>query len=72
MFVSAAFYVWFGGWWFGIGLIVLLFVHEMGHVFEAKHQGLPCGVRKLGFHAARRLRGSVCAGVDWVAVPRTG
>src|SRR6266508_2796749 len=28
------------------------------------------GVRKLGFHAARRLRGSVCAGVDWV--PRTG
>jgi Zn-dependent protease len=41
MFVSAAFYVWLGGWWFGIGLIVLLFVHEMGHVFEAKRQGLP-------------------------------
>ena len=32
MFVSAAIYVWIGGWWFGIGLIVLLFVHEMGHV----------------------------------------
>jgi len=41
MFVSAAFYVWLGGWWFGIGLVVLLFVHEMGHVFEAKRQGLP-------------------------------
>ncbi|MDX6436889.1 MAG: hypothetical protein QOK34_1723, partial [Gaiellaceae bacterium] len=41
MFVSAAFYVWLGGWWFGIGLVVLLFIHEMGHVFEAKHQGLP-------------------------------
>jgi Zn-dependent protease len=41
MFVSAAFYVWLGGWWFGIGLVVLLFVHEMGHVLEAKHQGLP-------------------------------
>src|SRR6202165_1487892 len=41
IFVSAAFYVWLGGWWFGIGLIVLLFVHEMGHVVEAKHQGLP-------------------------------
>src|SRR5438067_300828 len=41
IFVSAAFYVWFGGWWFGIGLIVLLFVHEMGHVIEAKRQGLP-------------------------------
>jgi Zn-dependent protease len=44
MVVSAAFYVWFGGWWFGIGLVVLLFVHEMGHVFEAKHQGLPVSV----------------------------
>jgi len=44
IFVSAAFYVWFGGWWFGIGLIVLLFVHEIGHVFEAKHQGLPVSV----------------------------
>ena len=41
MFVSAAFYVWLGGWWFGIGLVVLLFVHEMGHVVEAKRQGLP-------------------------------
>jgi Zn-dependent protease len=44
MFVSAAFYVWLGGWWFGIGLIVLLFVHEMGHVVEAKRQGLPVSV----------------------------
>jgi Zn-dependent protease len=41
MFASAAVYVWIGGWWFGIGLIVLLFVHEMGHVLEAKRQGLP-------------------------------
>ena len=41
MFISAAFYVLLGGWWVGIGLIVLLFVHEMGHVLEAKRQGLP-------------------------------
>jgi Zn-dependent protease len=44
IFVSAAFYVWVGGWWFGIGLIALLFVHEMGHVLEAKRQGLPVSV----------------------------
>ncbi len=44
MFVSAAVYVWIGGWWFGIGLVVLLFVHEMGHVVEAKRQGLPVSV----------------------------
>ncbi len=41
IFVSAAVYVWIGGWWFGLGLIGLLFVHEMGHVIEAKRQGLP-------------------------------
>jgi Zn-dependent protease len=44
MFASAAVYVWLGGWWFGIGLVLLLFVHEMGHVMEAKHQGLPVSV----------------------------
>jgi Zn-dependent protease len=44
MLVSAAFYVWLGGWWFGVGLIVLLFVHEMGHVLEARRQGLPVSV----------------------------
>jgi Zn-dependent protease len=44
MLVSAAFYVWLGGWWFGVGLVVLLFVHEMGHVVEAKRQGLPVSV----------------------------
>jgi Zn-dependent protease len=44
IFVSAAFYVWFGGWWFGIGLVGLLFVHEIGHVLEAKRQGLPVSV----------------------------
>ena len=44
MFVSAAVYVWLGGWWFGIGLVVLLFIHEMGHVLEARRQGLPVSV----------------------------
>jgi Zn-dependent protease len=49
MFISAGVYIWLGtvqsGWpaglWFGIGLIYLLFIHEMGHVLEAKRQGLP-------------------------------
>jgi len=41
IFISFGFYVWYGGVWFGVGLIVLLFVHEMGHVLEARRQGLP-------------------------------
>jgi Zn-dependent protease len=44
IFASAAIYVWIGGWWFGIGFVVLLFIHEMGHVLEAKRQGLPVSV----------------------------
>jgi Zn-dependent protease len=41
IFASFGVYLWIGGPWFAVGLIVLLFVHEMGHVIEAKHQGLP-------------------------------
>ena len=41
IFVSFGFYLWLGGVWFAVGLIVLLFVHEMGHVIEARRQGLP-------------------------------
>jgi Zn-dependent protease len=41
IFVSFGLYLWIGGPWFAVGLIVLLFVHEMGHVIEAKRQGLP-------------------------------
>src|SRR5256714_10217145 len=40
IFVSFGVNLWIGGVWFAVGLIVLLFVHEMGHVIEAKHQGL--------------------------------
>src|SRR5215210_6633183 len=41
MLASAAVYIWIGGIWFGVGLVLLIFVHEMGHVLEAKRQGLP-------------------------------
>jgi Zn-dependent protease len=44
IFISAGVYIWIGGWWFGIGFIVLLFVHEMGHVIQARREGLPVSV----------------------------
>jgi Zn-dependent protease len=41
-FVSfAAYSVWFGSWQFGLGFVLLILVHELGHVFEARRQGLP-------------------------------
>jgi Zn-dependent protease len=41
LFISFGAYLWFGGIWFAVGLIGLIFVHEMGHWLEAKRQGLP-------------------------------
>jgi Zn-dependent protease len=40
-FVSVAAYALIWGWQFGLGLVLLLFVHELGHVAVAKWQGLP-------------------------------
>jgi len=41
-FVSfAAYSLWFGSWEFGLGFVLLILVHELGHVAEAKRQGLP-------------------------------
>jgi Zn-dependent protease len=41
-FISAAAYsFWFHSWTFGVGLAVLILVHELGHVAEARRQGIP-------------------------------
>jgi Zn-dependent protease len=41
MLVSVGAYALLGGWWFGVGLVGLIFVHEMGHVVELRRQGVP-------------------------------
>ena len=41
MLVSVAAYALLWGWRFAVGFVVLIFIHEMGHVFEARRQGLP-------------------------------
>ena len=39
MIVSVGAYALLGGWWFGVGLVALIFVHEMGHVLALRRQG---------------------------------
>lgn len=39
--ISVAFYATVYPWTFAIGLVALLFLHEMGHVWAAKRRGLP-------------------------------
>lgn len=41
MLVSIAAYALLWGWQFAVGFVLLLFVHELGHVFEARRQALP-------------------------------
>jgi Zn-dependent protease len=38
--VSVAFYSLFWGWEFAVGFVVLLFIHEMGHVIALRREGI--------------------------------
>lgn len=40
MLVSVAAYGWIWGWRFGVGLVAMLLIHEMGHVLELRRQGI--------------------------------
>ncbi|MGO9661160.1 MAG: site-2 protease family protein [Acidimicrobiales bacterium] len=41
MFVSIVAYSLLFGWSFAVGIVLLIFVHEMGHVIELRRQGVP-------------------------------
>src|SRR5690348_8589138 len=39
--LSAGAYTLFWGWQFGVGFVLLLLVHEMGHVIQLRREGIP-------------------------------
>lgn len=41
MLVSIAAYTWLFGWTFAVGFVLLILVHELGHVLMLKRQGVP-------------------------------
>ena len=41
MLVSIAAYAWIWGWRFAVGFVLLILVHELGHVIELRRQGVP-------------------------------
>src|SRR5260370_9067523 len=41
--LSIAVYAGLFGWAFGVGLVILLFIHEMGHAVVMKLKGIPIG-----------------------------
>jgi Zn-dependent protease len=66
MLVSVAAYSWIWGWKFAVGFVLLLLVHEMGHVLELRRQGVPASaplfIPFLGaVVGARSLGGSALA-----------
>ena len=69
MLVSVAAYALIWGWKFGVGFVLLLFVHEMGHVIQMKREGVKIsgmlfipflgaavGARSLGGNALAEAR----------------
>ena len=44
LFVAVGGYALLWGWRFGVGIVVLIFVHEMGHYIVAKFEGLDPGL----------------------------
>ena len=40
IFIAIGGYALLWGWRFGVGFVALIFIHEMGHFFEARRQGL--------------------------------
>jgi Zn-dependent protease len=40
IFIAVGGYALLWGWQFGVGFVALIFIHEMGHFFEARRQGL--------------------------------
>jgi Zn-dependent protease len=59
MFVSFGFYWNLYGWRLAAGLIISIYIHEMGHVLELKKFGIPAGAPMFvpGFGAFIQLRG---------------
>jgi Zn-dependent protease len=43
MLLSVAAYAWLFGWWYAVGFVALIFVHEMGHYVAARRRGLKVG-----------------------------
>ncbi len=58
IFIAVGGYALIWGWQFGVGFVLLILVHEMGHYFEARRQGLrpslPVFIPFLGAYVAIR------------------
>jgi Zn-dependent protease len=69
--VSVAAYSLFWGWTFALGFVVLLFVHEMGHVIQLRREGIPASAPMfIPFFGAVVMAKSL--GEDAVAEARVG
>jgi Zn-dependent protease len=44
MLISVVAYAFFFGWWYAVGFVALIFVHEMGHYIAARQRGLAVGL----------------------------
>src|SRR5690242_18584177 len=40
IFIAVGAYALIFGWWFAIGIVVMILIHELGHYIEARREGL--------------------------------
>jgi Zn-dependent protease len=55
---SVVLYSLFWGWWFAVGFVVLMFIHEMGHVIQLRREGIKASAPMFipGFGAVVMMR----------------
>src|SRR4051795_4760053 len=71
MLVSVAAYSLIWGWTFAVGFVVLLLVHEMGHVIQLRREGIPASA-PLFIPFLGAVVGARSLGDDAVAEARVG
>ena len=58
IFVAVGLYALFFGWWYAVGIVFLILLHELGHFLEAKREGLnpklPVFIPFLGAYVAMK------------------
>jgi Zn-dependent protease len=47
LFISVAAYALIWGWKFGVGFVLMILIHELGHYIEAKRQGLDVSIPRF-------------------------
>jgi len=67
MLLSVFAYALIFGWWYAVGFVVLIFIHEMGHFVAARMRGLDVGAPT----SSPRMRAATKWPISWMKMSTT-